>query len=79
MRLRETFGNSVWRLPCSLGEGAVLLQAAFAFKFELGEGKMLADGMYLHLFVCVSVCSKRKETRKTFVLRSFKNVSLLND
>lgn len=71
MRLRETFENSARRLRCSFGEGAVRLQAAFAFKSELGEGKMLAKGLHLHLFVCVKCVFKKKGNKENFCSLAF--------
>lgn len=51
--------------------GAVLLQSAFAFKFELRKGKMLANGMYLHLFVCVECVFKKKGNKENFCSPAF--------
>jgi hypothetical protein len=59
-----------------LGEGALLLQAAFAFKFELG--KDACERTYLHLFLCECL-ERKKGNKKTFVSWPFKNVSLLDD
>lgn len=80
LNLDEAEERNIWRsclkVVVALGEGTVLLQAAFAFKFELGEGGPWTD--CTSIFLCVGVCveKERKKATKTFVLWLFKNNSL---